>query len=48
MMELWGMRSTPLFPLLPNTLCQGVVTSGRVLYMGQIELIDRVQTNDIY
>ena len=25
MLELWGMRSTPLLPSLPNSLCLGVV-----------------------
>ena len=38
MLELWGMRSTPLLPLLPGPLGPGEVASDRVLYMGQIEL----------
>ena len=38
MLELWGMRSTPLLPLLPGPLWPGVVAPGRVLSMGQIEL----------
>ena len=38
MLELWGMRSTPLLPLLPGPLWPGVVAPDRVLSMGQIEL----------
>ena len=38
MMDLWGMRSTPLLPPLPGPLWPGVVAPGRVLSMGQIEL----------
>ena len=38
MLEVWGMRSTPLLPLLPGPLWPGVVALDRVLSMGQIEL----------
>ena len=31
MLELWGMQSTPLLPLLPFQLCPGVVAPDRVL-----------------
>ena len=40
MLELWGMRSTPSLPLLPGSLYHGVITSDRVLFIGQIELFD--------
>ena len=33
-LELWGMRSTPLLPLLPGPLWPGVVAPDRALYMG--------------
>ena len=36
MLELWGMQSTPLLPLLPDTLWPGVVAPDRVLSKGQI------------
>ena len=36
--ELWGMRITSSFPLLPGPLWHAVVRSGRVIYMGEIEL----------
>ena len=39
-LELWGMWSTPLLPLLPGLLWPRVVASDRVLYMGQIEQFD--------
>ena len=35
-LELWGMRSTPLLPSLPGPLGPGVLASDRVLSMGQI------------
>ena len=38
MLELWGMQSTLLFPLLPGPLCPREVASDRVLSRGQIEL----------
>ena len=38
MLELWGMQSTPLFPLLPGSLWSGVVAADRVISIGQIEL----------
>ena len=38
MLELWGMLSTPLLPLLPGPLWVEVVAPDRVLSMGQIEL----------
>ena len=37
-LELWGMRSTPSLPLLPDPLWPGVVAPDRVLSMDQIEL----------
>ena len=37
-LELWGMRSTPLLPTLPGPLWPEVVALDRVLSMGQIEL----------
>ena len=38
MLELWGMWSTSLSPLLPGPLCLGVVAPDRALSMSQIEL----------
>ena len=38
MLELWGMRCTPLLPLFPSPLWSRVVAPKRVLSMGQIEL----------
>ena len=38
MLELQGMRSTPLLPSLPGPLWPGVIALDRVLSMGQIEL----------
>ena len=38
MLELWGMKGTPLLPLLPGSLWPGVVAHDRVLPKGQIEL----------
>ena len=40
MLELWGMRSTPLLLLLPGPLWPGVVAPDRALSMGQIEVFD--------
>ena len=37
-LELWGMRSTPLLPSLPGPLRFGVVAPDRVLPIGQMEL----------
>ena len=37
MLELWGMWSTPLLPSLPDPLWPVMVTSDRVLSMGQID-----------
>ena len=34
MLELWGMRSTPLLPSIPGPLWPGVVAPDRVLFMG--------------
>ena len=36
MLELWGMRSTPLLPSLPGPLQPGVEAPDRVLFMGRI------------
>ena len=38
MLELWGIQSPPLLPLLLGPLWIGVVAPDRVLSMGQIEL----------
>ena len=38
MIDLWGVRSTPLLPLLLRPLWPGVVAPDRVLSMGKIEL----------
>ena len=38
MLELWGIQSTLLLPLLPGPLWPGVVAPDRILSMGQIEL----------
>ena len=38
MLELRGMRSTPLLLSLTGPLCPGVVAPDRVLPMGQVEL----------
>ena len=38
MLELWGMWSTPLVPLLPGPLWPKVLAPDRILSMGQIEL----------
>ena len=34
MLGLWGMRSTPSLPLLPDSLWPGMVTPDRALFMG--------------
>ena len=47
MLELWGMRSTPLLPLIPGLLWLGVVVPDRVLSMGQIELNSVLMLNQI-
>ena len=39
-LEIWRMWSTPSLSLLPGSLWPGVVASGRVLSMHQIELFD--------
>ena len=38
MLELWGMRSTPLLSSRPGPLWPGVVAPDMVLSKGQIEL----------
>ena len=38
MLELWGMRSTPSLPFLPEPLWPGVVAPDRILSLSQIEL----------
>ena len=38
MLELWGMRSTPLLPLLPGPLLPEMFAPNRILFMGQVEL----------
>ena len=38
MLELWGMQSISLLPLVPGSLWPGVVAPDRILSMGQIEL----------
>ena len=40
MLELWGMRSTPLLLSFQGPPWPGVVAFDRVLSMGQIELFD--------
>ena len=37
MLELWGMRSIPLLPSLPDPFWHEVVAPDRVLSFGQIE-----------
>ena len=37
-LELWGMQSTPSWPSLLGQLWPGVVTTDRVLSLGQVEL----------
>ena len=37
-LELWGMQSTPLLPLLPGPHWPRVVVPERILCVGQIEL----------
>ena len=38
MLEVWGMKGTPILPLLPSLLWPDVVAPDRVLSMGQIEV----------
>ena len=38
MLEHWGMRSTPLLPLLPGPLWPGMLAPDSPIYIGQIEL----------
>ena len=38
MLELWGMQSTPLLPLLPGPFWPGMLALDRALSMGLIEL----------
>ena len=38
MLELWGIQSTPLLPLLPGRLWPGVVAPDRVLSMGLMKV----------
>ena len=38
MLELWGMRNTPLLPSVSGPILPGVIELDRVLSMGQIEL----------
>ena len=38
MLELWGMRSISLLPLLPGPLWPVVIANDRVLSKGQIEI----------
>ena len=38
LLELWGIRSSPLLPSLPGQYWPGVVALYTVLCMGQIEL----------
>ena len=46
MIAVWGIRSTPTLLSLPDSLWLGVVSSDRVLSMGQIELnCNYVQVN---
>ena len=40
MLELWGMRGTPSFPLLSGPVLSEVIAPDRVLSMGQVELFD--------
>ena len=47
MLELWGMRNTPLLPLLPGSLWPRVVAPDRALSLDQIELF-YIQTVYIY
>ena len=40
MLKLWGMQSTPSLPSLLGPLWPGVVAPERVLFKGDLELID--------
>ena len=48
-LQFWGQRTIPLFPLLPGPLWPEIVAPDRVLAMSEIELIELncVQTNDL-
>ena len=39
MLEIWGMQSSPLLPLLPGPLWPGMVAPDGALIMGGIELM---------
>ena len=45
MLELWGMRSTPLLASLPSPPWPGVIIPDRVLSIDQIELNDVLMLN---
>ena len=45
-LELWGLQSNPLLPLLPGQLWSLVVIYVSAPSMGQIELFNGVKTND--
>ena len=45
MLELWGMRSTLLFPLLPGLFWPGIVAPDKSLSVGCIELTCRLMPN---
>ena len=47
MLELWGMRNTPLLPSLPGPLKHVVVELDRILSMGQIDLDSVITLNGI-
>ena len=40
MLDLWGMQSSSLLPLLSGPLCPGLVSLDRVLFIGQTKLFD--------
>ena len=40
MLELWGMQSTPLLPLLQDPFRPAVVAPDKVLSLGQIEILE--------
>ena len=48
MMELWGMRSTPLLPPLPGPLWPGVEAPDRALSMGLIELTAYLYETELF
>ena len=47
MLELWGMWTTPLLPILPGSLWSRGVAPDRVLSMGQIEQTVCKQITDV-